>query len=439
MHLNTQCIRNKLTDLDIITSEKQIDFFCVTEHWLKNCEIENYRLKNFYNASSYSREQNKGGGVGIYVKDNIHCVPLNMVKNQSVECVCEMCAVYVKTLNIVLLCVYRPPYYNNYNDFYDIITRTIGMCKAKYKSAAFIIAGDFNIDFLKSSSRCEKIKDLFKTFNLKLQINEPTRYENVVGTCIDNIFTDILEPKACIYNANVSDHQNTQLLEFTILSDDSQTRPPSQTLKRNYTKNNEINFIEHIRNTLWNDVCSVGTAEEKFSSFFEELEYAYKIHFPYMATQKDVCNNVKKATGKWYDQELQSMRSELHSITELAKTSSDPVLCQKRISLRKQYRNLIKQKQLEHNMTLLSKSTNKPRAIWSIIRKQMGKSEHKHKGSKDITANDFNNFFKNISTDLVNNLSKYNTKGDSLLDIRVDIRGAACSSNRYYLKMYVRP
>lgn len=128
MHLNVQSVRNKITDINLLLNENKIDFFCVTEHWLRHNEMKAYPLEGFYNASSYCREKRKdGGGAGIYVKDNINSTQMNYVNDLSVERVCELSAVYIKDLNSVLLVVYRSPEYNNYDEFSEIITK-LSLC-----------------------------------------------------------------------------------------------------------------------------------------------------------------------------------------------------------------------------------------------------------------------------------------------------------------------
>ena len=147
------------------------------------------------------REINNGGGLIIYVKNNIFFKRRDDLETNSIENIW----IEVQSLRnkFLLGLFYRPP--NATTEYWDAFEDIIE--KASEENLDIIITGDFNYDVLKANTNSQFFRILSK-FNLQNIITDPTRVTNTSSTCIDLIITN---HSAIITNSNVlppfnSDH-----------------------------------------------------------------------------------------------------------------------------------------------------------------------------------------------------------------------------------------
>jgi exonuclease III len=125
-----------------------LDVLCITEHWLREDQIDYYNFENYSLLSKYCRKNKRHGGSCIYVKSNLEAKPYNLFENMNQEEHFEASMVELTKFNTIIMCVYRTPN-SNINTFIEILDTIINNLINKRKS--IIIVGDFNIDFLGSN------------------------------------------------------------------------------------------------------------------------------------------------------------------------------------------------------------------------------------------------------------------------------------------------
>ena len=68
---NAQSLGNKFEDIEVVFEQNSVDVAVVTESWFSNNMPENQLDINNYNLFSKHREEKGGGGVAIYVKEDV--------------------------------------------------------------------------------------------------------------------------------------------------------------------------------------------------------------------------------------------------------------------------------------------------------------------------------------------------------------------------------
>ena len=97
LFLNIQCLRNKIDLLNSYLLCHNISVICLSEHWFRNCEVNQITLDNFVLGNCYSRINNKNGGMIIYVNMNIKTQRLEL-ENFCSEIDFEICGAVIKEL-----------------------------------------------------------------------------------------------------------------------------------------------------------------------------------------------------------------------------------------------------------------------------------------------------------------------------------------------------
>lgn len=70
-HINVQCLRNKLNNLEIFAHQLNLHILCITEHWADESELNSLNIPNFTLVSAFCRMNHTHGGVAIFVNNNV--------------------------------------------------------------------------------------------------------------------------------------------------------------------------------------------------------------------------------------------------------------------------------------------------------------------------------------------------------------------------------
>ena len=168
--------------------------YTLTETWLKNYNKNLYNLKGYQHIHKL-RDNKLGGGVSIYVKDNILYeekkdlyIDLKGVDSLSIEIPKKK---FNTDKDIIITTIYRPPDINirdfilKLNDFLHKIYQT-----NKY---AFFV-GDFNVNTMKamitSDRYVNEFHNTFLTYFYHPLINKPTRVYKTKSSLLDNMYTN---------------------------------------------------------------------------------------------------------------------------------------------------------------------------------------------------------------------------------------------------------
>ena len=197
-HANVRSIKSpgKLDELYFLATSEKLDVITVSETWLDTSyPSELLYIEGFGMPIRKDRTVGTGGGVAIYVRDNLPCTHRADLESANSEC---LWVEFRLKYGLVLLGVYyRPPgqYAADRDLFIDELDLSITKaleCNPK----TLIITGDFN-------DRCQswntdhsdsdlglRLVNILSQNNLFQLINEPTRVNNVSESLLDLMITD---------------------------------------------------------------------------------------------------------------------------------------------------------------------------------------------------------------------------------------------------------
>ena len=414
MSLNIQGLRNKTEEIDIwLKSQKyNLDALCMTETWLTSDELSlGIYIGELQLVSGFSRTNKRHGGVGIFIKKDLHYTVLKNIENLNKESDFECCAVSLDTLNTILVSIYRSPLGNM-----DIFFNSMNECLERiFKcNKQIIITGDFNINFMNLDNNVINFKNLLLSFNLKITISEPTRISRFSSTCIDNVATNIELYETKVIDTDLSDHR------AILFSIPTPNLPMMETSNFRQLTEENLYFFEHfLSQENWTEIFNSNDVNTVYDNFLNRFLYAFNLFIP--KTSKSIFKN-KNYSKNWITPELQKMSEQKRLLFLLIKdikinntnidenvhalTNKYKQIC---MHLKK---NIVKQKQTFYNNEI-NNSKDKIKSSWQLV-KRTGKNNNskqyvtavKKSDNNAIVNNpkeiseEFNHFFCNISQSL---------------------------------------
>lgn len=147
-HQNIQHFPSRSLALEIVIDEIKPDIIILSEHKLKDTEINHAKIKNFSVKAAHCRTTCKGGGVMILSNNRIKVkhIEFPSIKNIITDKEFECCIVECKSKKncFVLIGVYRTPGNVYDNIFCEKLSMVLDTVRKKYVN--IIAAGDINID-----------------------------------------------------------------------------------------------------------------------------------------------------------------------------------------------------------------------------------------------------------------------------------------------------
>lgn len=394
-----QSIRNKINEFEAFFSDKPFNVCCVSEHFLKDNEINSLHLNNYIVVSSFCRLRNKGGGTIILADPIFETNPLNYINNSSIEKHVELCGIYIKHYNIYVLSVYRSPT-GDFDTFLNVVEDVLKKVGAEKN---IVLAGDFNVHFGTNEKQNLLLCDMLETFGLKQTILSKTRKEN----CIDNIFLNFnLESyHTNTFETNLTDHQG-QFVQFDVTTiSKNNTRSDKKTC-RPITMYGKQTFYNLVENISWEFIENINLdADNKCQIFIEYLQDAYHQAFPEKTyvVKKDQPNRVN-----WFNDSLKNMREQLHLLNDLYKQYPTQDIFREKKIFKKNYKMAITTAKKNANDNYIKQSKNSTKCMWNIINNHRG-IPSKSVEAYGIAPDTYNNFFVSIAHDLLNDIEHTNT------------------------------
>lgn len=246
-YINIRSLRNeqKFDNFVNYLNNLKIDFdiIAISETWFREdkCEQLYANIEGYYSFHSCRITNTYGGGVSIYIKENIKS---NLIKNISND---YLNLIVIKLLNSKtnLTIGYRQPKYENFNDFINVLDDLLE------NTLNHIVIGDFNINLLDTTNiNTVYYHNLIKSngFHILNKISSEMSTRNISSTIIDHVFTDLVDKKfkINIQDCSLSDH-NALLIssDFNITDNKESQMEKSNINYLNLMKDlNDINFNE---------------------------------------------------------------------------------------------------------------------------------------------------------------------------------------------------
>lgn len=398
-----------MCELELFLEENMMTFFCVCEHWLLPDEALCYTFRNFNVGNIYCRQRAIHGGVAIYIRKEID------FQKVYVEQFCdnfnfEATVVYVPNQNCVIVAIYRSPNGDIFK-FLSRFTDLLDFVSMKIKSQ-IIVAGDFNIDFLKSSPLKNTLLDIVQSYNLKCLVNEPTKINLKSKTCYDNIMTNL----SVDYNLKIHPHKFGDHLGITLCFD-SFNAPLSDYALTKYRPINSANLLKFYESVAKLDFSNVykntEPAEVAFNSFHITIVDTFKNCFPEITSHKKINRNRKL---NWFTEDLRKLRSRVDAMDVVRRNTNSEVLLKYFVSVKSDYRRMLIQAKRDANDKFINNAVNKSKAVWHLINSELNISKKQYQ-KNNFSADEFNIFFTEVAHNIVKNLpSKNNNSSYAFLN-----------------------
>lgn len=399
MYFNARSLRNKIDELRIMLLNEEIDIIAITETYIDTNNIDfthEYQI-NSYKLYHKDRVGKRGGGVLLYIKENICSLEVQIPSNNS-ELLCVK--INNKDIDINVVVVYRRPThtYQEDIDLYNNLEKTLSTKET-------LIIGDFNLpnihwgDVKGSGHASEKMTEFIKDNFLYQLVQKPTRGDNILDLVItthENLISD-LEVGELISNC---DH-NIVRLQINM----SHTNSTSETFIPNY---NMADF-----NSLRNDLKDINLHLEGLTNIDDTWEKFKEI---FMSAQKKHIPMRKRHSKKinkplWYDINISRAIRERNRLYNLKRETKNNTICKQYLAARRKVKSLIKTAKRNYEISIAKDSKTNPKQFYRYINSSkqiksgigpiLNTQGVLETDSKDI-ASTLNNYFSSVFTTAAN-------------------------------------
>ena len=422
MHLNIRSLNSKTrafcTFINLL--EFEFDIIILSEIWSYNIDFYS-KLLHGYSLYTDLPENSNVGGIGIFVSDSLNCKVRNDLRlpklaNYRVE---DLWLEVVKNKRTYIIGgIYRHPN-QNIGSFTSLLESTL--TKIKNFNSQCIIAGDMNLDLIKTDS----IPDISHYLNTILLNNcfpvivLPTRINSKSSTLIDHIYykaeNNGLNADTCLLTGNILTDLSDHLCSFIIIPHKTKTVCASnRPMIRLFTERNKNNFNSKLDAIDWcsefESSCDVNTCYEKFIS---KIQKVYEECFPYVRMSRRAYKDKQWVTKAI---KVSSHKKDLLYKKWLETKNTTDEFNYK--TYRRVYKKVLHKAQTTYYEKIFDAKTSNMKQLWvNLNRVCNARKDRKNNNGIDklqtdkgvITSpveigNAFNRFFSNIGHDLAKTL-----------------------------------
>ena len=390
-HVNIRSLSSsKLRAIRTIFAELY-DIITISETHLGPDSKTNLSLPGYCDILRRDRQAG-GGGLAIYVKENIVFKRLYDVECNNIEVMwLQLNTIQGK----VMLCnSYRPP--DSY-EFWDHFDRNIELVKESYDAKYMLIFGDLNADFATANGR--QLNNLCSNHGLTCHIHEPTRITATTSSCLDQVIsnmpnfitsTSVDPPISTNDHCTVTVNVNLKIAK----------QQPYERLIWKYSEGDYPGFRHGLANADW-ESCFEGDVDEVCTKWTEMFLNLARTYIP----NKHVL--IRPNDQPWYTNALRLLRRKVKRLFHKAKKLKSNEHWEKYKTERKNYQNKLDEAEIQHKQSLADSLTNSRNSKhwWGTVKAMMGKGgedsypamKNEDDGSyvtdNQSKANLFNSFF----------------------------------------------
>ena len=257
IHLNARSLNSNFKEIEDYLSSlnHKFDIIAISETWANESNEQTFTFHG-YDAFHTVRKNKRGGGVALYVTQELACKLLyckSFVVNDILECV-TIEILLAGQKNVIVTCVYRSPDSNVdvFSEYIEQLFTDLSMRKSIF------VCGDVNIDILKHESNIAA-KSFLDTMYSMYSIDRPTRISNHSFSLIDNICTNVVNQTTLsgILLSDITDH-----LPIFVLC--------------NYPTHIQRNSSRYVKKRIVNDLAlaslSANLANEHWETVFRSVD-----------------------------------------------------------------------------------------------------------------------------------------------------------------------
>lgn len=397
-------MKQKTDILEEVLFEKEIDAAIITEHWMSEEIVREWKIQGYNVVDYYSRPQGYGGVLLLANAKNRFEI-LKGVREFSVENTVEMAGMWSSHNKQLILGIYRPP-----QGFLDIFLEQLRCClhsvsEMKPDISSIFVGGDFNVDLSKDRGDSGRLRELFMDFGLQATFLEPSRISSSSESTIDNIFSNVNDFETLTFQPHLSDHKG-QILSYIAYT------APQKIGKSTCRDTNKTN-INKLKKTLqeekW-DFSEHTSAKADFDNFWEKLIHHFDLNCP----EKTILKLERGRIGKRKNRAMVKMRKQLEALETIMKVRGDEISKRAYYIQRKKYAQELTESKKRSNTKKIEMAENKNDEIWKIIRHE-SKCRARH-SEINIGPDDLNRYFAEVGSKTSDRCSRVNVEPMQLLE-----------------------
>jgi exonuclease III len=242
-----------------------------------------------YKLITKTRANNRGGGVGFYVKNNTSFKVLSNLSpfhEKTFETL--TIEITIDKKKSIISNIYRPP--NNATPNSDQINNFNSLLDSHLNNLALLnletyIFTDSNINLLKINNY-DFIENYFTTIQsngFSQLTRKATRIINDSFSLIDHVIvrSNSLRLLSGTVIVDLSDH----FMNFLFIPQTKSARVNNDKTSRQFSYRKMILFRDEIRKLRWNNVLSIDNTNESFEAFWNDFNTLFELHFPLTKTR----------------------------------------------------------------------------------------------------------------------------------------------------------
>jgi hypothetical protein len=283
LHLHIRSIPKNLNTFIPLLDSSNIDFnfLAFSETWLHDYNADSFGIKG-YNPEFLTRPLRNGGGVSIFIKENISYKlrpDLSSITSSTEMLWIEVDGYSINSSsNCMIGVIYRIPG-TDLNEFNTILSNTL--TKIDLEKKLCIHTGDYNINLLNSSTHLptNEFTDINFSHSFLPTINRPTRITPTSASLIDNVFTNFHDQSnsySGIILADTSGHFPVFFIQFNEVN----SKSDEFITYRSNTARDKANFDTKLREINWNPIIEDMDTQSSYTKFHNILSDTYNASFP---------------------------------------------------------------------------------------------------------------------------------------------------------------
>lgn len=394
LYVNARSIRNKKNEILALIETENRDIVAFTETWLNNDIdfVDEYKLEG-YNLLNKNREHKKGGGILLYVNNNINIVRVDEDKNESYDLL--VIEIYLnKNERLTFGTVYRPPNQTEQNDI-----QMLEDINATIKNQGTILVGDFNYPGINwnqhtSDTEGEKLLNFIDDKFYSQKVDKPTRGNNFLDLviCSDE---DLIGKLEVGDKFSTSDHH---IIRFEINT--TLQRNANNDLIPDYKRANFANLRNEIKAINWDLMLENKNINEMWSTFKAILENGIAADIPFKKRRTGLKKN------SWMTKELMTEIGKRDKLYKKSKMNTNTNVDEQLFKIqRRKCKKLLRTTVREYEKGIAQRCKENPREFFGYVgkRKKVKTSigpltdhEGNHLVADKEMAGHLNNYFKTV-------------------------------------------
>ena len=411
LHLNIRSCNKNLDEFLVFLESVKIKFSVIvlSETWIKDV-YSHINIPGFVSYHSTRQGNRRGGGVSIFIDRQIDSaeLPNFFINNDIFDTAGVRATIGREIINIIG--VYRPPRsgdgcqtLDRFNSLFPNMLRNLPPNERN------LIIGDFNVNLLSEEPTNSEMdfKELFSSLFYLPLINVPTRESNDSISCIDNIFTNKLDPTySGSIECNISDHH---AIFSTIPVENCSRNEKIELSFRCHSTQNIIKFRHELEiNLRLFKLYDHFSIDERFKILMKILLETYQKNCPI----KKKILSLKRIRSPWITNSLLDSIEEKHRLLKLTKTN--PLLIEQFKAFSNHLKNIINIAKQTYYRNKFGNLANEIKATWKVINSLIKPIKNRNALKLDIDGvltenptiltDSLNNHFVSIAPTLASNI-----------------------------------